>query len=309
MDELAYAYDGTLEGLLCAIFAAYANREDPSDVIPAHMLQLRLGQSVREIPTDEAIAQRVRAGICRVCGPESYRAVTFAALSDEPGAAGAAYRFVRFAMGSATPPDCGTCARSARCTGICCLPRPDGPYSAIAHPAVAPLRAIARAVVNERHRMLQFIRFEHLEGDVWFARCNPKASVVPLVMDWFAARLNTQAFIIYDEAHGIAGVYEGRTWYLVRTDQLALPDRTSEEREMRHAWKRFYDAVTVESRYYPELRRQFMPRRLWKNIVEMHEELPDRPTAPACAPEPTQQGPACASQPPNRKRSQLSASR
>ena len=43
---------------------------------------------------------------------------------------------------------------------------------------------------------------------------------------------------------------------------------------MQAAWKRFYDVVAVEARYNPELRRQFMPKRLWKNIVEMHERIP-----------------------------------
>ena len=124
--------------------------------------------------------------------------------------------------------------------------------------------------------MLQFLRFEHMEGDVWFARCNPAASVVPLIMDWFAGRFNTQAFMIYDENHRIAGVYEGKEWYLVKTDSLMLPEHSAEEEVMQAAWKRFYNTIAVESRYNPELRRQFMPKRFWKNITEMKETLPGR---------------------------------
>ncbi|MEG0505196.1 MAG: TIGR03915 family putative DNA repair protein, partial [Raoultibacter sp.] len=146
----------------------------------------------------------------------------------------------------------------------------------IAHPAVAPFHEINRKVYNERHLIMQFLRFEHMEGDVWFAQCNPKASVVPLLMDWFAGRFNTQAFMIYDEVHHVAGIYEGREWYLVKTDKLTVPDRSAEERVMQDAWKRFYDTIAVESRYNPELRRQFMPKRLWKNISEMKEVLPGK---------------------------------
>ena len=51
---------------------------------------------------------------------------------------------------------------------------------------------------------------------------------------------------------------------------------------MKDAWKRFYRTIAVESRYNPELRRQFMPKRLWKNITELQEDLPgnelDMPT-------------------------------
>ena len=63
--------------------------------------------------------------------------------------------------------------------------------------------------------MRQFVRFQHLAGegaDVWFARVNPKASVVPLIMDHFVERLGVQPFIIYDEVHHLAGVYDGGDW-------------------------------------------------------------------------------------------------
>ena len=53
---------------------------------------------------------------------------------------------------------------------------------------------------------------------------------------------------------------------------------------MQRAWKRFYRAVAVESRYNPELRRQFMPKRLWKNITEMQEDAPGKELAAARGP-------------------------
>ena len=271
--EVAYCYDGTLEGLLSAVFAAYAHREDPTDVVRPDALQPRLGQYVRDIATDLELALRVQRGICRTCGAEAFDAVKEASLSDDPGAGTAVYRFVRYAMAENRPHDCGRCRQRARCNGVCTRARRNV-LGDIAHPAVEPLLKLRRAVGNERHRMLQFIRFEHLENGVWFARCNPSASVVPLIMDWFSGRFNTQPFIVFDENHGIAGVYEGREWYLVRTDGIDLPGPAADEALMQRAWKQFYRTVAVESRYHPELRRQFMPKRLWRNITEMQEDLP-----------------------------------
>ena len=49
---------------------------------------------------------------------------------------------------------------------------------------------------------------------------------------------------------------------------------------MQQAWKRFYDTGAVEARYNPELRRQFMPKRFWKNITEMQEDLPGKEISP-----------------------------
>lgn len=44
---------------------------------------------------------------------------------------------------------------------------------------------------------------------------------------------------------------------------------------MQAAWKGFYDAMAISARYHPELRRQFIPKRLWRNIVELHDEVAD----------------------------------
>lgn len=276
MTEIAYTYDGSLEGLLCAIFTAYAQREDPCDVVPAENLQVRLGQEVRNIETCLDTAIRVQKGICKTCGPMVFDSVKSASLSDDAQAGSIIYRFVRYGMAKHKPHDCSGCPRAQRCGGLCTRGQKNSVLNDLAHPAVAPFAAINRSVYNERHRMMQFLRFEHMEGDVWFARCNPAASVVPLVMDWFAGRFNTQAFMIYDEVHRLAGVYEGKNWHLVKTDNLTIPDRSVEEHAMQTAWKRFYDTVAVESRYNPELRRQFMPKRLWKNIVEMQETIPGK---------------------------------
>lgn len=130
--------------------------------------------------------------------------------------------------------------------------------------------------MNERHRMLQFLRFEHLENGVWFARCNPAASVIPLLMDWFSGRFNTQPFIIFDEAHNIAGVYEGRDWYLVQTENVDLPDRASEERLMQQAWKRFYDTVAVEAATTPSCAASSCPSASGRTSPRCRKTSPER---------------------------------
>lgn len=273
--ELAYVYDGSLEGLLTAIFTAYAKHTDPRDITTAKNLQPRLGQAIIEIESDEVLAYRVRQGICKQCGPIVFDAIKGTSLSDDPEVGGIIYRFVRYALSlsKGTTHSCAGCSRKDRCGCLATCSKKSNPVNNIAHPAVSPFIAANRAVYNERHKIMQFLRFEHMEGDVWFAQCNPNASVVPLIMDWFAGRFNTQAFMIYDENHHLAGVYEGRDWYLVKTEGVQLPNKSADEILMQKAWRRFYDTIAVEARYNPELRRQFMPKRLWKNITEMQETL------------------------------------
>ncbi len=279
LSEVTYCHDGTLEGLFSAVFEAYARHEDPQDIACDGVLQLRLGQTVRYIETNGDYAARVQRGIKHSCGEAVYDAVVHASLSDDNQAGMVVYRFIRYAMAQNRPHECTRCKRHGSCAGpasgaVCPARMRHSVLNDITHPAVEPLHRLVRFVGNERHRMIQFLRFEHMENGVWVARCNPSASVVPLLMDWFVNRFNTQPFIIYDEVHCLAGVYTGNDWYLVRTNQLDLPDRAADEQLMQAAWKRFYRTVAVESRYNPELRRQFMPKRLWKNIIEMQEDLP-----------------------------------
>ena len=280
-DEVAYAYDGTLEGLLSAIFASYANREKPTDVAPADQLQPRLGQRVAHIETNPDHAARVLRGVRHACGWRAVLAIKRAACSDEPDAGTAAYRFVRYAMDEQKRRRCDSCRKRTTCKGIGgtgpCPKQRGQAFSDITHPAVERLFQISRAMSQECEHMRQFIRFQHVAGDgqnLWFARCNPKANVVPLVMEHFAERMSDVPFIIYDEVHGTAGVYDGGDWYLVNTAeagnlQAALPDATADETLFAEAWRTFYRSVAIDARYNPELRRHFMPKRFWKNLTEL----------------------------------------
>lgn len=253
LSNVAYVYDGSTEGLLSAIFLAYANHEDPSDIVREGVLQPRLDQSLVYVEANAAHAERVRKGILRKSNSNAWDIILDASLSDEPQTGTAVYQLVKLVM--ARP------AIENRKLG-----------DQLAHPVVGPVIKLHRSVLNERHYIQQFLRFEHFEGDLWFARCNPKANVVPLLMDWFSGRFNTQRFVIYDEAHDIAGIYDGTSWYLAETSDVRLPLHAQDEAIMQAAWKGFYRALSIPARYHPELRRQFMPKRFWKSILEVRDE-------------------------------------
>ena len=250
--SLAYLYDGTLEGLFSAIFAAYERHEDPEDVVPESAFQPRFGQEAFVVATDFGRAVRVRRGIERAAGAASFRCIQRAVLCESAGVGTAVYRFVRYVM--ARP-------RERRSVPV---------LDELGNPAVAAVVQFEKHAMNEAEYLRQFVRFSHLSNGVWYARCAPNAAVVPLVMGHFSARLNDQAFIIYDERHHMAGVYDGVRWSLVSGDALNVPPEARDESFMQEAWKRFYDTLSIDARYNPELRRHFMPMRLRENLTEMH---------------------------------------
>lgn len=269
VSNIAYIYDGSTEGLLSAVFLAYANHENPQDIIREGAFQLRLDQSVVHIETNAQHAERVRKGVIRKSNQKAWEIILDASLSDEPQAGTAIYRLIRLIM--SRPVEQNACIRNE-----------------LTDPIVGPILKLHHAVRNERHFMQELLRFEHFDNDLWFAKCNPNANVVPLLMDWFSARFNTQQFVIYDEVHHIAGIYDGEGWVLAETSELDLPAHSSDETVMQSAWKRFYDAVSIPARYHPELRRQHMPKRFWKNILEVRDEAPLAGTGRSL-PQPTRQ--------------------
>lgn len=264
-----YAYDGSLEGMFSAIYAAFCARDGGADILCERDLQPRLGQEVVVVPTNLDDALKVRRLVEYSLGTQAFRCIRAATASEEPGKGTIVYRFLRHALRESGRRGCNSCVKKATCTRACESPATCSLLDDLSQPEVLDLMSLYRSVMNERHLMVQFIRFEHCEGDVWYARCNPKASVVPLLMDWFIPRFNDQEFVIYDENHAISGVYDGRRWYLVGGDAVTPPPHMDDERMMQEAWRRFYRSLSVDARYNPELRRSFMPMRLWRNLPEL----------------------------------------
>lgn len=279
--HVALAYDGSIEGMLSCIFVAFACQAHVEDIIEGAQAQPRLGQTLVAVPSSMEAATRVQNALVRTTGHESWYAVFTAAASNNAAKGTLIYKFVQYALRASHASNCATCPKKQNCHTSCSrIQYNKHILLQLAHPAVEPIVRMQQQANNEIEKMRQFMRFSQVEGNLWFATCNPSCNVVPFVMPWFGKRFNTQRFAIYDEVHHIAGVSENGTWQLVATSELEPPPATTEEALMQHAWRKFYHALSINERYNPELRRNFMPMRLWKNIIEMQPEL-RAPQAPA----------------------------
>ena len=274
----AYVYDGTVEGLLSAIFEAAAAHDAEADIVREGEVQLKLDQDIILIETDLSHARRIQRTLVCAHGSEAFEAVYLASLLDGPDIPLIVQRFVMFALQEQNP--CRLCRKKAACCNPCQIPQFSSILEDVGNPIVWQLEKAVRSVVNERHRLLQFLRFEHRQGDAWFARCNPNASVVPLLMRHFAARFNTERFVIYDEVHGLSGIYDGHCIGYVTSDEVDAPPEMEDEIKAQDAWRRYWNSVTIAQRYNPELQRQFMPKRFWQNITEMKDVMFDAHTNP-----------------------------
>lgn len=242
----SYLYDGTIEGFYTCVFTAFERRETPDDIVSERGMQLALFGDPVPIAVDDDKAFRVERGLARRIGRDEAEHVKYAFLSDAAHREISILRYIQLAM------------REGRYA-----------YCDHANPVVAEFEGLWRQVANERHAMIQFARFAEVGDGVYFSRINPKANVVPVLMNHFAMRFNTQRFVIYDEVHKVAGVYADGDWSLVVTDEIEVPEDTELEARCREMWKTFYDTICNQERLNPALRRSFMPKRLWRNITEM----------------------------------------
>ena len=193
--SVAFAYDGSAEGLMSCVFHSYACHVVPQDIARKDLVQPRLDQEIVDIPTNFDQAFRVRRGIVRCGGRQVWKQCLYTTASDDPKAPYAAFRFIR-QLFDVNARVCRKCKRRSECRRPCS--KNEGPHilDEWANPHVEDVLKISRSVANEINRMHELIRFSHLDSDIWFARCNPNANVVPFLMSWFAPRFNTQRFLI-----------------------------------------------------------------------------------------------------------------
>ncbi|MDR3053612.1 MAG: TIGR03915 family putative DNA repair protein [Coriobacteriales bacterium] len=243
--ELVYLFDGTLEGMLTAVFEAFARRENPTEIVTECNLQQSLMQSYVPIQTDVEHAARVQSGIIDMLGLRAYEDVKRVFLCDEGRKGGILLRYLQH-----------TLKRGARSRNY------------LANPAIADFEELLLQVRREQHYMLQFVRFSQLQNGVFFSKIRPKASVVPLIMDHFAARFNIQPFMIYDEAHGLTGVYDMSKWWLVEARDIIIPAQSEQQDAFESLWQTFYDTIAIEERRNPICQRNFMPKRFWGTMCE-----------------------------------------
>ncbi len=240
-----YRYDGTFDGFLSVVFAAYEEKADVVAITARESVQTAFGQTEKHIATDEARARRVEAGMRRAFGGLAVHNIETGFWSGEEDKDLTLYRYIRagFSLGRRV-------------------------YNSLTNPDVLALTWLVRNIGREEQRVRGFVRFSEMENGVFYATLAPRNSLVPLMMPHFADRFNIQPFLLHDTAHELAGVYDGKGWYLVEASGVTPPDVSQCEHEFRRMWRLFYDAITIQGRLNPRLRRGMMPKHYWKNLPE-----------------------------------------
>ena len=249
-----YQFDRTLDGLLTAVFDAYARRSFP-DILQGTDAPLPLFyDELHAVVTDDVKAGRVWRALQKKLSAEALTCVTVSYLSELPELDMHLFRYV--------------------CKAV------DSPVSIERNFADEDVLFVVntfRKVRYERLRMLQFLRFQKAADGTYFGMMEPQYNVLPLAIGHFRDRFSDQAFLLYDRRRHYGYYYDHGELTRVSFDERLphfrsgkLDESMLDKDEMlfQELWRTYFKAICIRERLNPRKQRKDMPVRYWKYLTE-----------------------------------------
>jgi len=133
---------------------------------------------------------------------------------------------------------------------------------------------ISSYVSKETHHMKGFLRFKKMKN-FYYAKMEPTNNIIQLIANHFKKRLSNEYWIIHDEKRKIYAIYNLKNiTYLHDENILSLNlNLADEENSIEDLWKTFFKTVAIKERENKKTQMNFMPKKYWKNIIEMEDRI------------------------------------
>ncbi len=253
---VVYLFDGTMDGLLTAVFDAYFLHQQPNHLLTSGDSLPLFCDQVHEVHTDEEKARRVWKGLEQRLPHNAMKLISVSWLSElrELNEPLFRYIFKVFQQG-----DISTNFSDAD---------------------VLAVTNIARRVMHEQLHMKQFVRFQKAIDGTYLSVISPDHNVLPLVVDHFSDRFNDQSWLIYDARRHYGFHYDGNDVVRITfEDEAAVPFRmtdgklnddllSNDDHLLQDMWRTYFKAISIKERLNPRKQLKDMPRRYWKYMTE-----------------------------------------
>lgn len=261
---LAFSYDKSFEGLLCAVFDAFKLKQMPECLLGQGEVAPLLVSNIHDVEFRNSKYERVMSALNKKLAKISLNHLMYVWLSEIPESDLIIFRYICKVFKSQQSIE-----------------------TDFADPDVLAVHEIAKKVSKERHHLIQFVRFNtiesptdqnHAKEKIYFSVVAPIYNALPLVLKFFKDRYADQKWAIYDEKRQYGYFYD-----LEKIEQISLTDQddllvnskisqkylTEDEVLFQTMWHRYCQALTIKERVNPKLQRQQMPRRFWHYLPEM----------------------------------------
>ncbi len=240
-----YLYDGTFEGILTCIHHHYYT-EKASGIFHREAYQSSLLGGYMDVQTDEFKATVVYEAIEKKISSYDLKRIYKAYLSNDPQKETKILKYIE--LGFKT-----------------------GPKISMLHgnPIVFDMQSIEKKISTETERMLQFVRFSVMQGNILYAQIEPDNDVVELTANHFCDRYRNEPFIIHDIKRNKALISYRNSWYISDFTEADVPQISEDENSYRRLWKNYFDNIAIKERTNPRCQKSFMPVRYWKHLTEV----------------------------------------
>lgn len=252
---VTFTYDGTLPGLLSAVFESYRLKAVANDFVAEDVFQQQLFSEPIHVPTNTEHAARVMKGLTERAGPSVKKWLTRCFLTEKPGTERLIYHFIRRQM-------------TTRHNVV----------QDASDPAIRDLQLLEKQMGREVHRMHAFVRFQETPDGMFVALVNPDFNCLPLLGPHFSARYPAMNWLIYDTErryglHWDPTVKKAEFITLHPEQDGQLRHLSAEmlsgvETDYQDLWKTYFKAVDIPERRNMPLHLQHVPKRYWKYLVE-----------------------------------------
>ncbi|MDR0970659.1 MAG: TIGR03915 family putative DNA repair protein [Lentimicrobiaceae bacterium] len=250
-----FVYDGTFEGLLCAVFESYSRKIVPDYVIFEKEQLSLFSDDVVSIVSNAEQATRVWKGLQKKLSASacSMLAVTSMA-SDYPDLGSLLFRYVRKTFDTQKSIETN-----------------------FGDSDVLVVSKLYKKVSRESNRVIQFVRFQKTVDNIFFAPIDPIHNVLPLVVKHFTNRFADQKWVIYDMRRHYGYYFDLKTTQEIIFENLQADLESGklsenvlahDEKLFQQLWKTYFKSMTIKERINPKLHRQNLPKRFWKYLTE-----------------------------------------
>lgn len=256
---LVYIFDRTLDGLLTAVFDAYALHELPETLVGEGEVLPMFCERTHTVATDDEKARRVWTGLEKRLSREALRMVSISYLAEDKQLDTPLFNYVYKSFKTA-PSDSLNFADAD----------------------VLAVYNTFRRVMHEQLRMKQFMRFQKAKDGTYLGVVSPDHNVLPLVVDHFSDRFGDQPWLIYDARRRYGYYYsvgDVQPLRITFADDAALPFSldtgrlddnllSDDDQQIQALWRTYFKAICIRERLNPRKQLNDMPRRYWKYMTE-----------------------------------------
>ena len=250
-----FVYDHTFDGLLTCLFEAYNRKVFPDLLCKEGEPFPLFYDEVIFIVTDKEKYNLVWQGLQKRLSATALTNLTYGWLSELPDIDHLLLRYMKKVFDAPTSIETN-----------------------FADPDVLELSKIWKKVNNERHRLLQFVRFQKASDGTFFAPVEPLYNVLPLTIPHFKDRFADQPWLIYDIKRKYGFYYDRKT-----VEEITFSDdsqthlitgildkelKDKDEQLFQELWKTYFKAICIKERLNPRKHKQDMPVRYWKLLTE-----------------------------------------